>query len=93
MDAQATVVDLTANAPLQVARGNVISDARGARQATLLFPPGTTADLVLPDGTAQPLPTATVRTTEYTVGESGPAAMPAELPPSSGYTYAVRAQR
>src|SRR5262249_26078376 len=27
--------------------------------------------------------------TEYTVGANGPAAMPAQLPPSSGYTYAV----
>src|SRR5262249_53887679 len=27
--------------------------------------------------------------TEYTVGANGPNAMPGELPPSSGYTYAV----
>ena len=30
-----------------------------------------------------------VRATEYTVGPSGPDAMPATLPPTSGYTYAV----
>jgi hypothetical protein len=30
-----------------------------------------------------------VRATEYTVGENGPQAMPAPLPPQSGYTYAV----
>ena len=30
-----------------------------------------------------------VRATEYTVGEQGPEAMPAVLPPQSGYTYCV----
>ena len=30
-----------------------------------------------------------VRFTEYTVGANGPKAMPAQLPPTSGYTYAV----
>ena len=30
-----------------------------------------------------------VRATEYTVSDSGPAAMPAALPPTSAYTYAV----
>src|SRR4029079_5484540 len=29
------------------------------------------------------------RATEYTVGSNGPATMPAALPPTSGYTYAV----
>jgi YD repeat-containing protein len=37
-----------------------------------------------------PAPTTlTVRATEYTVGPNGPAAMPADLPASSAYTYAV----
>ena len=30
-----------------------------------------------------------MRATEYTVGAKGPQAMPAELPPTSGYTYAA----
>ncbi len=30
-----------------------------------------------------------VRLTEYTVGENGQEAMPAELPEATGYTYAV----
>ena len=30
-----------------------------------------------------------VRATEFTIGDSGPAAMPGELPPTSAYTYAV----
>ncbi len=34
-------------------------------------------------------PSLTVRATEYTVGPTGLAAMPAELPPNTGYTYAV----
>ncbi|HXO43257.1 MAG TPA: hypothetical protein VN999_17535, partial [Thermoanaerobaculia bacterium] len=44
---------------------------------------------MLPGGQTSPLPTLTVRATEYTVGANGPQAMPAPLPPSSAYTYAV----
>ena len=43
--------------------------------------PGTLADFASP--------TFTVRATERTVGPSGKQAMPAELPPGTGYTYAV----
>lgn len=87
-DAAVTTVDLT-NASMQTARGSTVSDADGARRATILFPAGTTAMLVLPNGSTQPLTTLNVRATEYTVGANGPQAMPAPLPPSSGYTYAV----
>lgn len=45
--------------------------------------------MVLPNGTLQALTTLNVRATEYTVGDAGPKAMPAPLPPSSGYTYAA----
>jgi len=88
-DAQATTINLAASTTVQVARGSDVADADGARQATLLIPPQTQAELVLPDGATQPLTTLTVRATEYTVGENGPAAMPGALPPQSGYTYAV----
>jgi len=89
LDAQATAISLGAAAPMQVARGSVVTDQDGTRQATLLFPPGTTATMVLPDGTTQALTAATVRATEYTVGENGPQAMPGALPATSGYTYAA----
>jgi RHS repeat-associated protein len=89
LDAQVTVVDLSAATPMQVARGSVVSDADGTRRATLFFPAGTQAHVVLADGTNQPLTTLSVRATEYTVGANGLRAMPAELPPTSGYTYAV----
>jgi len=88
-DSQVTTVDLTANVPMQVARGSVQTDADGARQATLLFPQGTQATMVLANGSTQPLTRLNVRATEYTVGPNGPKAMPAELPPTSAYTYAV----
>lgn len=74
---------------LQVARGSIEQDEDGQRQATLLFSPGTQAELVMTDGSRQPLSRATVRATEYTVGPNGPKAMPGELPPTSAYTYAV----
>ncbi|TMK65244.1 MAG: hypothetical protein E6G53_06375, partial [Actinobacteria bacterium] len=74
---------------IQVARGGVVTDSNGSRQATLMFKPGTTAQMTLPDGTTQPLSDLHVRATEYTVGQSGPAAMPGELPANSAYTYAA----
>lgn len=61
----------------------------GPRQATLLFFPGTTATMSVPGVGDVPLDEITVRATEYTVGPDGPRRMPAELPPTSAYTYAV----
>ncbi len=88
-DPNVTTIDLTSSA-MQVARGSTIADADGSRRATLLFPFGTQATMVFPNGTTQPLtPTLHVHATEYTVGPNGPATMPAELPPTSGYTYAT----
>lgn len=89
LDPQVTLIDLTAATAMQVAQGSPVTDADGPRRATALFPPGTTATLVRPDGTTQALSTLSVRATEYTVGARGPQAMPAPLPPTSGYTYAV----
>src|SRR4029453_6415775 len=78
-------------ADLQTARGSLVSDARGIRQVTLFFEPGTTATLVMPDGSTSMLPAGNVhvRATEHTVGPTGPSAMPASLPPTSADTYAV----
>ena len=45
LDPQVTTVDLAAATPIQVARGSMITDADGSRQATLLFPQGTQAEL------------------------------------------------
>ena len=87
-DAAMTPIDLGAGG-MQVARGSISTDADGSRRATLLVPPGTTATMVLPDGSTRPLASLHVRATEYTVGDSGPAAMPGQLPPTTAYTYAV----
>ncbi len=87
VDPMTTVVTLGSNAPLQVAHSTPQTDLAGTRSATVFFPPGTTATMVMPDGSTQPATTMTVRVTEYTVGSNGPAAMPATLPPFSGYTY------
>ena len=88
-DPQVSTVDLTSATPVQVARGTVQTDADGTRQATLLFPQGTQAHMVMPDGSTQSITHLSVRATEYTVGANGLQSMPAELPPASGYTYAV----
>lgn len=87
-DTDVTPVALGASSA-QVARGSPVNDTDGSRQATLIFPAGTTASMVLPDGTTQSLASLHVRATEYTVGPTGPKAMPAALPPTSAYTYAV----
>ncbi|MCU1349076.1 MAG: repeat protein, partial [Acidobacteria bacterium] len=73
----------------QVARGNAVTDEAGSRRATLIFQPGTTAVMTLANGGVQTLPAATIRATELTIGASGPHAMPATLPPQTGYTYCV----
>ncbi len=87
-DATMTTIAMGA-ADIQVARGSMQSDASGQRRATVLFPAGTTGSLVQPDGSTQPAASLDVRLTEYTVGTSGPAAMPGTLPATSGFTYAV----
>jgi hypothetical protein len=89
LDPVTTVVDMSGAAPLQVARGSEITDADGTRQARVFLAAGTTAELVLPDGSTVPAPSLTLRLTEYTVGPDGDRAMPAELPCHSAYTYAV----
>jgi len=88
LDTVVTPIDLS-SADMAVAQGSAVSDADGARQATILFPAGTAAEMVLSNGITVPLTTLNVRATEFTVGDNGPDAMPAGLPPSSGYTYAA----
>jgi RHS repeat-associated protein len=88
-DAQVTEVAFGPAAPAQIAQGSVSEDADGLRQATLMIPAGTGARLRLHDGSLVEMPSLRLRATEYTVGEHGPARMPAALPASSGYTYAV----
>jgi RHS repeat-associated protein len=88
-DPVVTVVDLTTQ-DIQVARGSSQTDADGSRQATAFFEPGTQATLRFADGSTQSLTSLNVRATEFTVGAHGGEAMPAELPPSSQYTYAVQ---
>jgi RHS repeat-associated protein len=88
-DDQATTIDLTSTKPMQVARSSVVSDARGVRQATVLFPQGVEASIFNTDGTTRTVNSLNVRFSEYTVGNNGPEAMPGALPPNVAYTYAV----
>jgi RHS repeat-associated protein len=89
-DPTVSAIDLGAAIPIQVARGSVISDTDGLRQATLFFPEGTSAQLTFANGQTQPLTgTIHVHATEFTVGPNGPSAMPGLLPVNSGYTYAT----
>ncbi|MEM7479685.1 MAG: RHS repeat-associated core domain-containing protein [Acidobacteriota bacterium] len=72
----------------QVAVGTEVTDEDGTRCPILVMPAGTDAEMVLPDGTVQALPSANLRVTEFTVGPTGPDAMPADLPPTTAYTWA-----
>ncbi len=89
IDSRSNAIDLTSSAPFQVARGNPVTDASGTRQATLLFPSGTTGSMVMPDGSQRPLTKFHVHLTEVTVGNTGLESMPADLPPTNDYTYAI----
>jgi len=87
LDPIVTTVDFSE--PIQVAQGSLVSDDDGSRRANVLLSQGTIAEMVLPSGATQALDRLDIRITEYTVGENGPDAMPAVLPPTSGYTYCV----
>jgi RHS repeat-associated protein len=91
LDPVVTEVSFHSSAPPQQARGSVVQDAAGQRQATLIIPEGGVhANLELPDGTVLPDQASLhIRATEYTVGAGGQQAMPGSLPPTSGYTYAL----
>lgn len=89
LDPQVTTVITGPAAPQQVARGSIQTDVEGSRQATLILPAGVSADLVFADGRREATASLSIRATEYTVGPTGQQRMPAALPPSSGYTYAV----
>ncbi len=84
-----TVTTIDFSQPVQVARGDVSTDVSGSRRLTMLFKQGTVATVVSPDGSTQAVSTLHVRASEFTVGDGGPKAMPAPLPPTSAYTYAV----
>lgn len=88
LDPQVTSVLMDAS-EVQIARGSVVSDADGERQLTMIFPAGSSAELLLADGSTLTSDRLSVRATEYTLSGLGPAAMPGELPPTSAWTYAV----
>ena len=90
LDPVATPVQFGSHAPAQLAMSSPQTDAAGTRSATVFFPAGTAATMLMPDGSSQPVTNLTMRVTEFTVGNNGPAAMPAALPPNSAYTYCVQ---
>ncbi|HET8934000.1 MAG TPA: hypothetical protein VFN67_11195, partial [Polyangiales bacterium] len=87
---EVTKVDVsgTASNP-QMVVGPVETDASGTRRATLVIPAGTAAQVYDAAGNVTSLPQLSLRLTEHTVGEHGPERMPAPLPPTSAYTYAI----
>jgi len=78
-----------------VVNGPVTQDDRGgdgaltARTPSVLFKAGTVITGVDANGASVALDSATIRMTEYTVGEHGRERMPAPLPPGTAYGYAA----
>jgi hypothetical protein len=87
LDPMVTTMALGTDSAMQVHQASMQSDASGTRKATLLFPPGTNANLVMPDGSTHAVSSLNVRATEFTVGASGPAAMPL---PAAASAYILR---
>ncbi|HEU4582448.1 MAG TPA: RHS repeat-associated core domain-containing protein, partial [Polyangiaceae bacterium] len=65
------------------------SDADGARSAVLHVNSGTLASWRMPDGSAPAVSELSIRATEFSIGATGKSALPADLPPTSAYTYAL----
>ncbi|RYZ90487.1 MAG: choice-of-anchor D domain-containing protein, partial [Proteobacteria bacterium] len=74
---------------MQSAVGETITDQDGERTPVVIVPPGTKADMIMPDGSKQALANITLSVSEFTQGPNGLQAMPATLPPTSGYTFAA----
>lgn len=70
LDSKVTTIAPDA-AAMQVITGNTVNDSDGQRTATLLVPAGTSAEMVMADGSTQPLGQLAIRATEYTVGDTG----------------------
>ncbi|XP_019631534.1 PREDICTED: teneurin-3-like isoform X1 [Branchiostoma belcheri] len=89
VDTKVTEVDLQSS-DIQVVEGTVVEDEAGSRKPVLMFEPGTGVTITAKNGTQnETIQRPRVRVTEYTVGDSGEEAMPAQLPAFTGYTYAV----
>ena len=86
LDPNVTTVTLDAD-DAQAVVGSTQTDDAGERTGMLVVPAGTSADVVEGDAST-PAEQLSLRITEYTVGDDGSEQMPAELPPTSGYTYA-----
>jgi RHS repeat-associated protein len=67
--------------------GTTATDSAGTRTPFVFVPAGSQASLVMPNGTTSPLSSFHTRIAEYTVGTSGRTSMPADLPPTSEYTF------
>jgi RHS repeat-associated protein len=82
-------IDLGSLSSPTIARGSVSDDEDGRRSHAIVVTPDQEVKAILPDGTEKILDSMTFRATEFTVGEAGSQRMPADLPESSAYTYAV----
>jgi RHS repeat-associated protein len=88
LDSVVTTISLSAPT-VQAVSGTMSRDSSGDRTPTIVIPSGTSAQLVLQDGSTKNVSSLSLRITEYTKGENGPKRMPADLPAGIAYTHAV----
>jgi RHS repeat-associated protein len=87
LDATTTVVS-SGSTQAQLVKSTPQTELDGTRMLSMYIPAGTHATFQMPDSSIIAAPQLTLRTTEYTVGQSGPLAMPSDLPAITAYTYA-----
>jgi hypothetical protein len=73
----------------QAVEGEFVSDFRGTRQGTLVVEPGTSATIIMEDGSRYPADKLTMFAKEYTTGADFRSSLPGELPATTMVNYAV----
>jgi YD repeat-containing protein len=87
-DGAVTHLSLPGSAPV-VHHSSVNSDSRGTRSARVFVPTGTSAMLILGDGSATPVSQVSLRASELGTGSEPSLALPAQLPDTAASVYAI----
>ena len=87
-DSASTPLSLPSSAPV-LHQASLATDARGSRTARVFVHSGTSATLVLADGSTTPASALSLRATERGVGGAPSRALPALLPDTAASAYAI----
>jgi YD repeat-containing protein len=87
-DGAVSHLSLPGSAPI-MHHSSVNSDSRGTRSARVFVPTGTSAMLILGDGSAAPISQVSLRATELGTGAEPSLRLPAQLPGTAASVYAI----